>query len=68
MQHLLEQGIATRRGIMLAHREKPFRNARGIQNLAASECASDHSVLLPLYPAMDEKTLTLIVACLLAAI
>lgn len=57
MQRLLEQGIATRRGIMLAHREKPFRNARGIQNLAASECASDHSVLLPLYPGMTRTEL-----------
>jgi len=57
MQRLLEQGIATRRGIMLAHRETHFRRALGIDRLKVSEHASDHSLLLPLYPSMttDEQ-------------
>jgi dTDP-4-amino-4,6-dideoxygalactose transaminase len=53
MQHLLEQGIATRRGIMLAHRETAFGNHRKYQ-LPKSEAASDASLLLPVYPAMSE--------------
>jgi dTDP-4-amino-4,6-dideoxygalactose transaminase len=54
MQHLLERGIATRRGIMLAHFEQPFRDARGVRNLPMSEHASGASVLLPLFPAMTD--------------
>ena len=50
MQKLLEQGIATRRGIMLAHRESPFTNARGADSLTISEQASFLSLLLPLHP------------------
>ncbi|MFM8478213.1 MAG: DegT/DnrJ/EryC1/StrS family aminotransferase, partial [Planctomycetaceae bacterium] len=53
MQHLLERGIATRRGIMLAHREQPFLNKYAGTSLFNSEAASDSSVLLPLYPQMD---------------
>lgn len=64
MQHLLEQGIATRRGIMLAHREQPFLKARGTGNLAASEYASDHSVLLPLYPGMATAELNAVTEAL----
>jgi dTDP-4-amino-4,6-dideoxygalactose transaminase len=52
MQHLLEQGIATRRGIMLAHREKSFIQIADDRPLHVSEHASDSSVLLPLYPTM----------------
>ena len=49
MQALLDKGIATRRGIMLSHREAPY--ARG-QTLPRSERASDRSVSIPLYPQM----------------
>lgn len=52
MQHLLEQGIATRRGIMLAHRERPFTQIAEHRPLHVSEQSSDSSVLLPLYPTM----------------
>lgn len=62
MQRLLEQGIATRRGIMLAHREKPFKVLAKDRPLQVSEHASDSSVLLPLYPSMthDEQTVVLL--------
>ncbi len=56
MQRLLDRGVATRRGIMLAHREKPYQQSdcwgTGRPPLAASEAASDRSLLLPLYPQM----------------
>jgi dTDP-4-amino-4,6-dideoxygalactose transaminase len=51
MQQLLEQGIATRRGIMLAHREVPYAS-QAHHPLPCSEDASDASLLLPLYPQM----------------
>ncbi len=52
MQRLLDAGISTRRGIMLAHTE-PAYAGRGLPNpLPHSERASARSVLLPLYPQM----------------
>ncbi len=64
MQHLLEQGIATRRGIMLAHREKPFLHAPNAASLKQSERASDDSILLPLYPDLSAADLGAVVAAL----
>lgn len=52
MQSLLDQGIATRRGIMCAHRERPY--AGGSERLPHSEAAQDHSILLPLFHQMTE--------------
>jgi perosamine synthetase len=54
MQKLLDQGIATRRGIMLAHKEMPFLRAVGADGLRNSEYASSHSILLPLFPGMND--------------
>jgi len=53
MQRLLEQGIATRRGIMLAHREAAFCDHQS-WSLLQSESASDNSLLLPIYPGLSE--------------
>lgn len=58
MQHLLDQGIATRRGIMNAHREAAYSddpNATGRIQLPHSEYAQDHVVLLPLFHDMTEQ-------------
>lgn len=55
MQRLLEQGIATRRGIMLAHCEPPYAGYAPQGRLANSEAASARSVLLPLFPGMTEQ-------------
>ncbi len=52
MQFMLEQGIATRRGIMCAHRELPY--AGGGERLPHSEAAQDRSILLPLFHQMTE--------------
>lgn len=63
MQTLLDQGIATRRGIMLAHREAPYAGSVRPGHLSASERASDRSVLLPLFPQMtDQQQATVIEA------
>jgi perosamine synthetase len=55
MQNLLDQGIATRRGIMCAHREAPYRGERPRHDLRQSELAQDHAILLPLYAQMTES-------------
>jgi dTDP-4-amino-4,6-dideoxygalactose transaminase len=52
MQHLLDAGIATRRGIMLSHAEAPYAAASLPNALVNSQGASACSVLLPLYPQM----------------
>jgi len=54
MQNLLNQGIATRRGIMCSHREAPYRNTKR-HSLEQSERAQDQSILLPLYAQMKES-------------
>lgn len=54
MQNLLDQGIATRRGIMCAHREAPYASQEQRHDLRQSELAQDHSILLPIYPQMAE--------------
>jgi dTDP-4-amino-4,6-dideoxygalactose transaminase len=57
MQNLLDQGIATRRGIMCSHREAPYRNEKQRHDLRQSELAQDHSILLPIYAQMTEGDL-----------
>jgi perosamine synthetase len=56
MQALLDRGIASRRGIMCAHREPAYPagtwRSTGLRN---SECAQDHGILLPLFPGMTES-------------
>jgi dTDP-4-amino-4,6-dideoxygalactose transaminase len=54
MQRLLEAGIATRRGIMNAHREPAYcRNGKPAITLPHSEQAQDCAMLLPLFPDMS---------------
>ena len=68
MQKMLDDGIATRRGIMCAHREPAYRDAatwRCAQpdcsptpqcpNLIESERAQDQAIILPLYPQMTDE-------------
>ena len=57
MQALLERGIASRRGIMCAHREAAYPNDswRSAGTLEASEMAQEECVLLPLYHQLGEQ-------------
>lgn len=55
MQEMLDMGIATRRGIMCAHREKPYMSDGQVYSLPNSEIAQDYSIVLPLYPDMTES-------------
>jgi len=54
MQRLLEEGIATRRGIMSIHREASYVERFGPQSFPQSERASDECVCLPLYTQMAD--------------
>ena len=64
MQQLLDQGIATRRGIMLAHTE-PATADLAEAKLPLSEEASERSLLLPLFPQMtgDQQQQVLSALC-----
>jgi len=54
MHYLLERGISTRRGIMNAHQEIPYDSKNFI--LPHSEIARDSSLLLPLFPGCDIRS------------
>jgi perosamine synthetase len=63
MQRLLEAGIATRRGIMNAHRE-PAYYSNGVPTITLphSEEAQDLAMLLPLFPDMSIEQVDQVVA------
>jgi perosamine synthetase len=52
MQLMLDDDIATRRGIMNTHRETAYKNYRNI-HLPVSEDLQDRSIIIPLYVPMD---------------
>jgi len=52
MQFMLDQGVATRRGVMCAHREGAYARLPQNAALAESEAAQDHAIILPLYHQM----------------
>ena len=54
MQAMLDAGIATRRGIMCAHREEPLHRRAPHGSLPHSEAAQDRRIVLPLYPQMTD--------------
>jgi dTDP-4-amino-4,6-dideoxygalactose transaminase len=54
MQGLLDRGVSTRRGIMAIHREAPFQHDRWDAELQATNAATDHTVILPLFHQMTE--------------
>jgi dTDP-4-amino-4,6-dideoxygalactose transaminase len=67
MRHLLEHCIATRRGVMCAHREPawpPGTWSCGPAGLANSEAAQDCGLMLPLYPGLSDADQDRIVAAL----
>ncbi len=55
MQHLMDNGVSTRRGIMNSHREKPYADQWQEGCLPMSELAQDSGIILPLYHQMQEK-------------
>jgi len=58
MQALLDRGISSRRGIMNAHREAPYR---GNSRFPVSEWAQDRHILIPLFPTMTDDDIDAVV-------
>lgn len=54
MQRMLEEGVATRRGIMCAHREPSYEGLALRGPLPHSEAAQDRCILLPLFPQLGD--------------
>jgi perosamine synthetase len=67
LQALLDNGIASRRGIMCAHREAHFRAAPRKMPLPNSEWAQDRRIILPLYPQMTDEEQDYVIKHVLAA-
>ncbi len=61
MQAMLDDGIATRRGVMSAHREPAYsrgEEASGVRfPLPVSETAQDRGLILPMFDQMTEQDL-----------
>ena len=71
MQKMFDAGIATRRGILCAHREPAYAAEpwlSGAGGLAMSERAQDRSLLLPLFHQMTEAEQDRVVSALGAAL
>lgn len=62
MQRLLDDGIATRRGIMSIHREGTYTSRFGAQSFPESETASDECTCLPLYTQMTDEEIEQVIA------
>jgi dTDP-4-amino-4,6-dideoxygalactose transaminase len=62
MQRLLDDGIASRRGIMSIHREACYVSRFGPQHFPESERASDQCVCLPLYTQMTDAEIAAVIA------
>lgn len=67
MQRMLDAGIATRAGVMTAHREPAYRS-HGRISLPISEAASDGSLQLPLYSSLSSDQQDEVIALLRAAV
>jgi dTDP-4-amino-4,6-dideoxygalactose transaminase len=65
MGEMLDTGVATRRGVMTAHREPAYRH-RAI-SLPISEMASDGSLAIPLFSDMTQDQAARVVAALVNA-
>ena len=62
MQGLLDDGVASRRGIMSIHREPCYLERFGPQSFPVSEAASDQCVCLPLYTQMTDADIESVIA------
>lgn len=55
MNELLKRDIATRRGVMLIHKEPAYKNLYPRLKLPVSEYVSNNSIMLPLYAQMTKR-------------
>ena len=64
MQAMLDKGIATRRGIMCAHREDTYRDTSRPAPLPHSEAEQDKRIILPLYGQMSDEDVSTVTTAL----
>jgi dTDP-4-amino-4,6-dideoxygalactose transaminase len=62
MQQLLTKGIASRRGVMTAHRETAYRAYYPDLHLPVSEKVSDSSVIIPLFVGISDEEIGYIIS------
>lgn len=67
MQSLLDQGVASRRGIMNSHRELPYANSKHAP-LPVSEHLQDRRIILPLFPQLTDSEQDTVVTALRRAL
>jgi dTDP-4-amino-4,6-dideoxygalactose transaminase len=68
MQRMLDDGISTRRGVMNAHLERPYRTVGQRQRLPWSERAQQRAIILPLIASMAVRQVQQVCDCLAATI
>jgi perosamine synthetase len=68
MQRMLDDGVATRRGVMNAHLERPYRSEADRAQLPRSERAQQRGIILPLVPSMTASHVEKICDSLAAAL
>lgn len=68
MQHMLDNGISTRRGIMCIHMEKAYADVPIPHSLRRSQAARDHSIILPLYAQMFHEEQMRVIEVLAASV
>jgi perosamine synthetase len=68
MQHMLDRGVSTRRGIMCAHREAAYRDLPLRYPLPYSEAAQDRCIIIPLYNQMTEAEQSKVIDTLRSAV
>jgi perosamine synthetase len=66
MQFLLDRGVASRRGIMNAHREVPYLSCSRFA-LPESERAQDRNIILPLFAQLTDEEQDFVAEALIAA-
>ena len=64
MQAMLDEGIATRRGIMCAHREDVYKDGVWPGPLTHSEAEQDYGLILPLYTQMTDEDIDTVASAL----
>jgi len=55
MQHLLDRGISSRRGIMASHREKPYWDPAVDRYLPNTSLLADTAIILPVFHQMTDE-------------
>ncbi len=64
MQHLLDCGIASRRGVMPIHREQPYCSEQWDSRLPVTNLVADTSLILPLFHEMGEDEQDYVISCI----